>query len=417
MSPKVLIIGGGVGGLALAHGCKKHNIPFHVYERDRTEAYRAQGYRVRISGLAGTALQHLLTEQLYADFELSCADNRAADIAEIDAETGRVDLPKVDDSVRAKLDCNPSGWCVDRSAFRNVLIKALDKDEISYDKVFERYELSEDGVVAHFADGSQASGTLLVGADGKNSNVRKQLLPQVELLDTGVKCIYGKTLITPEILNTLPATAAKSMSFVKDRSQENLAILGLEPITFPNRETLEQRGIGCPPDYLFWALTGPSESLGFGSAEKRYLSIDESEQAALSVTQHWDARLRTIIQHQAPGETSAFSLTAISSTLPVWTPNAHITVLGDAIHPMAPTGSGAVMALNDASMLCEELCEHGVGEKAVGAYEERMRSVSGEAVKMSWAVVTRLAGMRRSNEMHLGEMAMSIRARNAERKA
>ncbi|KAK4501323.1 hypothetical protein PRZ48_007131 [Zasmidium cellare] len=416
MSPKLLIIGGGVGGLALAHGCKKHNIAFHVYERDRTEAYRAQGYRVRIGGPSVTALQNLLTEQLYNDFEVSCADNRAADIAEIDAETGRVDLPNVGDDVRAKLDGHPSGWCVDRSAFRNVLIRGLSENEISYDKVFERYELTDDGVTAYFEDGSQATGTLLVGADGKNSNVRKQLLPQIEPQETGVRCIYGKTLITPEILSTLPPTAAKSMSFIKDRSQETLAIMGLEPITFPNRNELSQRGIGYPPDYLFWALTGPSDVLGFGSEEKRYLSTEESEQAALKVTSHWDFRVRTIIQNQARGETSAFSLTAISDTLPTWSPNARVTIIGDAIHPMAPTGSGAVMALNDASILCTELCEHGFGERAVGAYEKRMREVSGEAVKTSWNVVMKLKGMRRSNEMHLGEMAMTIRAKNAVRR-
>lgn len=75
------------------------------------------------------------------------------------------------------------------------------------------------------------------------------------------------------------------------------------------------------------------------------------------------------------------------------------------------------MALNDASVLCTELCEHGFGKVANAAYEDRMRAVASDAVKTSWMMVTRLAGMKRSNEMHIGEMAMTIRAKNAGRKA
>ena len=51
-------------------------------------------------------------------------------------------------------------------------------DRYHFDKSLERFEQSDACVTAHFADGSQATGDLLIGADGIRSTVRAQLLPQ-----------------------------------------------------------------------------------------------------------------------------------------------------------------------------------------------------------------------------------------------
>ena len=42
--PHVAIIGGGIGGVALAVACLHRGIPFTLYERDRDFSDRAQGY-------------------------------------------------------------------------------------------------------------------------------------------------------------------------------------------------------------------------------------------------------------------------------------------------------------------------------------------------------------------------------------
>ena len=43
------IVGGGIGGLALAQGLTKAGLSVAVYESDRTRTDRLQGYRVHIS--------------------------------------------------------------------------------------------------------------------------------------------------------------------------------------------------------------------------------------------------------------------------------------------------------------------------------------------------------------------------------
>lgn len=70
---KVIIIGAGFGGLALAHGLKKRGVPFVVYERDATKMAGLHGYRVGISVDGSHALQELLSPDLFTMFDKTSA--------------------------------------------------------------------------------------------------------------------------------------------------------------------------------------------------------------------------------------------------------------------------------------------------------------------------------------------------------
>ena len=423
---KVLIIGGGIGGLALAHGLKQHKVPFHVFEKDRTESYRAQGYRIRIGGPVVTALQYLLDVETHGAFELSCADLRTTAIPEIDAETARVDEPNIGAAAAATEPLNssdserPKAYCVDRTAFREILIKRLGAENITYDKSFSRYEETSSGITAYFADGSTAEGGLLIGADGRFSRVRQQFLPELDIQDTGMRCLYGKTPLTLDLRAAgLHPDAGKRMSFVKDRSRPEILVMGFEPISFPHRDELKSLDYNVPPDYLFWALSCAPRPLGLDPATTHVdLSPEDSEKRALEVSEHWDPSLRTIITHQAAGSTSAFSITCAASDFgnQTWEPNAKVTLLGDAVHPMAPTGSGAVMALTDARALCQMLVTEGQSRDAIGRYEDGMRKEASKAIPTSLGMIRMMASMTKENEKHLGEMALQIRKANMEKK-
>src|SRR5207248_2260816 len=104
------------------------------------------------------------------------------------AEQHTVRFPDGDREVLAR-----PGRAVDRLTLREILLAGLD-GMVRLGKEFTRYELLPTGEVqAYFADGSAATGDLLVGADGVNSRVRQQLLPEVILTDTGTRWLGGRT--------------------------------------------------------------------------------------------------------------------------------------------------------------------------------------------------------------------------------
>ena len=87
----ILVIGAGVSGLALANGLQKYKIPFKLFERDLSHAYRAQGYRLRIAAEGLTALEYLLDKPTWDNFLLTCADMRWRPIPVVDALKGETD--------------------------------------------------------------------------------------------------------------------------------------------------------------------------------------------------------------------------------------------------------------------------------------------------------------------------------------
>jgi 2-polyprenyl-6-methoxyphenol hydroxylase-like FAD-dependent oxidoreductase len=94
-----------------------------------------------------------------------------------------------------------------------VLLAGL-ADSVHFGREFARYERTADGkVTAYFADGTSATGDVLVGADGARSRVRRQLLPNTRRIDTPAIGVGGKLPLTGETVAWLPEqlTATKNM--------------------------------------------------------------------------------------------------------------------------------------------------------------------------------------------------------------
>ena len=68
-SPKpVLISGAGLASLLFAQSLRSSKIPFRIYERDASFEFRAQGYRLRLSGEALDAIESVLDKDHFARF-------------------------------------------------------------------------------------------------------------------------------------------------------------------------------------------------------------------------------------------------------------------------------------------------------------------------------------------------------------
>lgn len=382
--PHVLIIGGGIGGLALAQGLRKHGVSFTLCEQDLSATARAQGYRVRISDLQGaSALRQCLDQELWDLFEDTCP--------EMTPHGGRfnaIDGSEQPLALRGPGGMGPPGlqkagmkhqipglhgakaYNVDRTLLRSLLLLRQDSN-IKFGKTFERYELTPTGVRAHFKDGSTEEGTLLVGADGVASRVRRQFLPNQRYVDTGSCIIYGKTPITPELEARFAPEYRKGITVIQDQSPLTLFI---EPMRFPKDASLVSRGqLAHTEDYIYWVLGGNSEHFQLPDDEFLALSRRAAANLTMDLTKHWNPAFKVVFELQNTDQAAPLRIISAKPERPAWVPSTRVTLLGDAVHATVPAGGvGAKSALEDAASLLKVIVEDGISEESMQGYINRM---------------------------------------------
>jgi len=381
----VLVIGGGVGGLALAQGLKREGVSAAVYERERSLASRLQGYRVHISPGGSRALHECLTPHLFDAFDRTCG--KPGRSFRFMTEQMKP-LLTLDASMISNDDPIARHRSVSRITLRQVLMAEL--ADLHLGKTFVRYEERDGRVIAHFDDGSSAEGDILVAADGSGSRVRRQFLPDAPLIDTGVAAISGKVFLD-EAGERLAPRLRDGMCLVAGRDGTGLfvalqdvvaadgAIGANEPGTEASGAVFENTR-----SYVMW---------GLGAKRDRLVGLDANEHdpaklgaVAQRTVAGWAPAFRDLIALADPTTLSQFSIRTSAPVAP-W-PTGRVTLIGDAIHAMTPyRGIGANMALEDAVRLTRALVAAARGERdlfdAIGAYEDAMRDYAFRAVRNS----------------------------------
>ncbi|WP_236789116.1 NAD(P)/FAD-dependent oxidoreductase [Amycolatopsis sp. GM8] len=346
---RVIVAGAGIGGLTLAQGLRQAGIDVTVYERDGPDG-RPQGVSLHIDDRGAGALRACLPPAHLAMVEatMGAPRERTLVVSEVDGRLSVVRSQPLDATTAAR-----PGRPVNRRLLRAVLLTGLE-DVVRFDAGISRFEQCPDGTVrAWFADGSTDTADVLVGADGIGSAVRRQYLPQAQVIDTGKRMVMGATplraVADTRLLELIGDSATNAQ--VRGTTMVLAALRFTEPPVIARRKwlpALSSATVDNAEDYLMWTVPGAQAPVGHPA-------------------------LRQILDQAWPDLTVELRI-AMIPPVPPW-PAGPVTLIGDAIH-LAP-GFGANLAMRDAQRLRDALAERpGDPHTAIGAYEETMRRES-----------------------------------------
>lgn len=336
---RVLIIGGGIGGLTAAVAFRRKGWDAVVYEA--TPELRPVGKGIWMPTNAMQVLGRL---------GLAATVTKAGwplDRIQLRTKTGTV-LSTIDLGL-VQAQYGHTTISIHRATLVDILSAGLPPGMLHLGKRFTGFVQEANEVVARFEDGTEVRGDLLVGADGIRSAVREQLFPKVRLRYSGQTCYRGLTEM--DLPNGLTKTCWEVWG---GRCRFGFSAVG--------------------PHQVYWFAT---------------VSCQEDGEDRSGATTHQLAEWYTgfpspIPELVAGARTEDIIRTDLHDFLPI--PRWHgsrIVLIGDAAHAMTPNlGQGGAQAIEDAFVLAEQLDGHDSTAEALDRYQ-RMRMP-----KAAWIVNT-----------------------------
>ncbi len=187
MQMNIMVAGAGIGGLAVAAALRDAGHKVRVFER--SPELRVAGTGITLAANAMKALQvlGLADKALLAGHVVRHADIRTS--------KGRVLAKLPMRRMEARVGLPSIG--IQRTALLEILHEAAGPENVTTSARAAGYRNEDGGVVLLFADGTEARGDLLVGADGNRSAIRDRLREPSPLNYTGYTCWRGNADITP----------------------------------------------------------------------------------------------------------------------------------------------------------------------------------------------------------------------------
>lgn len=385
---RTVIIGGGIGGLALAAGLRRQGLDVAVHERD-TDPARTGGYHLTLDGAAQRALRELLApdvvQELYA---CSSAVRRRPPDVLFDAsgrELGDLEVTGHD----------PDSIDVDRITLRLLLARAVGPD-LLLGRTCTGVRSGPGHAVAEFGADGHESADLVVGADGPRSVVVRHLAGAPTASAVGILGVSGRTA-AGELGGSGRGRLGPRSSLAVGAGGTALYVGFLDPVGFAVLDPA--LGSGHPRAAV---TTGPTYVWGamFPEAAARVLRGLRGaalREATLGLLRGygWAEDALEVVARGV--DVAAYGFTAgpqdVRDAAP-W-PAGRVTALGDAVHATPPTaGKGAGAAVVDAAALVAELVavREGVKTLPVGVadFERGMRHRGTAVVALSMVAVRRM---------------------------
>jgi 2-polyprenyl-6-methoxyphenol hydroxylase-like FAD-dependent oxidoreductase len=358
---RVIIAGGGVGGLTAGLALSRNGIEAHIFEQSRGVRELGVGINTlphAIKELADLGLLEALDRTAIRTYELIYKNSHGqAILRQLRGLDAGYDYPQFSIH-RGKL----------QKAIHDHAVAELGAERIHSGHRLVRFSQDENGVRAvfenrHTGEEHQVEGDVLVGADGIHSTVRAHYHPDEGPPSwNGVVMWRGATWWEP---------------FLTGRSMVIAGGMTAKLVLYPIFNDPEGHPGQTLMNWVVCAKVGDSSS-------------------PLPVREDWSkpAALEDVLPHARAFTVNEVDLEALIRATPEffiypmcdrdplerWT-DGRVTLLGDAAHPMYPVGSnGASQAILDARALADHLAAHADPREALTAYDAERRPATAAIV-------------------------------------